>query len=132
MEEALTARALADAGLQPLIADRFTWGERVQGEPLPAITAMNVSSGRFYLHSGADSIGNPRIQFDCYGKTSAEARAVATALRDMLETKAVVGGVSFSVSLLEAFRGPLIEDVGGGRKVHYYSLDFFVWFSPVA
>jgi Protein of unknown function (DUF3168) len=132
MEEALTARALADTPLQALIADRFTWGERVQGEPLPAITAMTVSPGRFYLHSGADSIGNPRVQFDCYGKTAAEALAVAKALLTMLETKAVVGDVAFSVSLLDAMRGPLVEDLGGGRKVHSYSLDFFIWFSPVA
>jgi len=132
MEEALVARLLASPSLSALVGNRITWGERVKKEPLPAITMLGVSPGRNYVHGGADPTGNPRIQFDCYGTTSAQAKAVARALCDMLEAPATQGGIAFSVALLDAERGPLIEDVGGGLKVHRYSLDFFVWFSPAA
>ena len=130
MEEALTARLLGSPALAALVGNRITWGERVEKEPLPAITMLGVSPGRNYVHGGADLTGNPRVQFDCYGATRAEAKAVADALRDTLETPATQSGIAFSVALLDAERGPLIEDVGGGRKVHRYSSDFIIWFSP--
>jgi hypothetical protein len=132
MEDALTARLLASPALSPLVGNRITWGERVKKEPLPAITMLVVSPGRNYVHGGADPTGNPRVQFDCYGASSVQAKAVADALIATLEARATVGGIAFSVALLDAERGPLIEDVGGGLKVHRFSLDFFVWFSPAA
>lgn len=131
-EEALTARVLASTGLQAIIGTRANWGERPKKEPLPAMTMLNVSPGRNYLHSGADPTGNPRVQFDCYGNTSDEARALKKALITELETRSSHLDVDFSVALLDAERGPLIEDVGGGQKAHRFSLDFFVWFSPAA
>lgn len=132
MEQDLTARLLAAAPLTALVGNRITWGQRVQGEPLPALTLLNVSPGRTYLHGGADATANPRIQFDCYASTSAQAQQLARTLRGVLESPAVQGATAFSVALLDAERGPLIEDVGGGLKVHRYSLDFLVWFSPAA
>lgn len=132
MEEALTAHLLATPSLSALVGNRITWGERKNKEAVPAITMLGVYPGRRYLHSGADPTGNPRIQFDCYGATTAQALAVARALQDALETPATQDGIAFSVALLDAQRGPLIEDVGGRLKVHRYSLDFFVWFSPAA
>lgn len=136
MEEQLVARLLATPSLSALVGNRINWGERVKKELLPAITMLCVSPGRNYVHGGADPCGNPRIQFDCYGATAAEAKSVARALRDTLETPATVahslGDIAFSAALLDAERGPLVEDTGGGLKVHRYSLDFFVWFSPAA
>lgn len=132
MEEQLVTRLLGAPSLSALVGNRITWGDRVKKEQLPAITMLSVSPGRRYVHGGADPCGNPRIQFDCYGVTSAQAKAVARALCDVLESPAVEGGIAFSVALLGAERGPLIEDTGGGLKVHRYSLDFFVWFSPAA
>ncbi|MFA5989684.1 MAG: DUF3168 domain-containing protein [Sphingomonas sp.] len=132
MEEQLVARLLGTPTLSALVGNRITWGERVKKETLPAITMLGVSPGRNYVHGGADPTGNPRVQFDCYGTTAAQAKATARALRDTLETSATQGGIAFSVALLDAERGPLIEDTGGGLKVHRYSLDFFVWFSPAA
>ena len=132
MEDELTARLLATPALTALVGNRITWGERVKKEPVPAITMLGVSPGRTYVHSGPDPTANPRIQFDCYAPTSLQAKAIARALTETLETPATQGSIKFSVALLDAERGPLIEDVGGGLKVHRYSLDFFVWFSPAA
>lgn len=132
MEEALTARLLNTSALSDLVGNRITWGRRHKKDRLPAITMMIVSPGRMYLHSGADATGNPRVQFDCYGSTTAEARAVKIALQTTLETAATRSGIAFSGSRLDSERGPLIENIGGGKSIHRYSLDFFVWFSPAA
>lgn len=132
MEEELIARLLGEASLTDLVGDRISLGQRNQGDPLPALTILEISPGRRYLHSGADKTGDPRIQFDSYGATSADALAVRKALTAILETRKTQGTVNFSVSLLDAERGPIIEDNGGGSKVHRYSSDFIVWFSRAA
>ena len=132
MEEALTARLIGAPSLAPLVGTRINWGERPKKDPLPAIAMLIVSPGRCYVHSGADPTGSPRVQFDCYGTTFAQAKAVARALRDILEEPAEQDGIAFSKSILDAERGPLAEDVGGGLKVYRVSMDFFVWFSPAA
>lgn len=132
MEEELIARLLSKPELQTLVGNRITLGQRIQGEELPAITILEISPGRQYVHSGASGINNPRIQFDCYGRTSAAAKAVRDALTVILEQKETQGTVDFSVSLLDAERGPIVEDDGGGAKTHRYSIDFFVWFSRAA
>ena len=132
MEEALTARLITAPSLAALVGSRINWGERPKKEPLSAITMLIVSPGRNYVHAGADATGSPRVQFDCYGATFAQAKAVARVVRDILEAPAEQDGIAFSKSILDAERGPLIEDVGGGLKVHRVSMDFFVWFSPAA
>lgn len=132
MEAALITRLLANDGLSGLVGNRINWGERVQGEPLPAITMMIVSSGRRYNHGGVDGTSDPRVQFDIFGNTMNEARIIRDALKEAIEVRQTVQGISFSVSLLDAERGPLIEDVGGGKKVYRYSLDFFLWHSIAA
>lgn len=132
MEEELIARLLGETSLTDLVGERINLGERPQGEALPAIRILQISPGRSYIHSGACTLSNPRIQFDCYGATSLSALAVKRALTAILETKATEGTVDFSHSLLDAERGPLVEDTGGGSKVHRYSSDFIVWFSRAA
>lgn len=132
MEDALTARLLACPSLSAIIGTRLNWGERVPGEPLAALTALLVSPGRGYVHAGADTISNPRVQFDCYAASSLECRALARALRDEMEQPATIGGVAFSVALVDGERGPVIEDIGGGAKVHRWRMDFIVWCSPAA
>lgn len=132
MHEQLTARLLGVEPLTALIGQRFNWGRRVKKEGLPALTAMQVSPGRFTLHSGADATGNPRIQFNSYGATAAEAKAVKDALLTAMETKATEGGIAFSFAILDGERGPMIEDTGGGKTVARYEQDFIVWFSPAA
>jgi len=132
MEEALIALLLASAPVAALAGSRGNWGERPQKEPLPGFTLLIVSPGRGYVHGSPDALGNPRVQVDCYGTTFAQAKALARAIRDTLEAGGTQGSIRFTPSLLEAERGPMIEDVGGGRKAHRVSMDFFVWFSPAA
>lgn len=132
MEEALVARLLAAASVTALVGARVTWGERPQREGLPALTLSVVSPGRGYTHGGADSLGNPRVQADAWGRSYLEAKSLARATRDAMEPAATQGSVRFGPSQLDAERDLGPEDVGGGMKVFRVSLDFILWVSPAS
>lgn len=132
MEEALTARLLASTPLTSIVATRMNWGRRVQGEPLPALTMMNVSPGRTYTYKGAAGLAGPRVQFDGYALDFLTAKAIGRALITTLEAPLTIEGITFSGAFLDAERGPDTEDLGGGAQVHRISMDFFIWFSPAA
>lgn len=132
MEEALVARLLAAAAIQGIVGQRVNWGFRLQGEGLPALTLFNASPDRSYTYKGASTLAGPRVQFDCWAADFITAKALARAVIATIEPPATVPGISFQGAFLEQERGPLIEDLGGGRKVHRVSLDFFVWNKPAA
>lgn len=132
MEEALVARLIAASAIQGIVGRRVNWGFRVQGEGLPALTLFNASPGRSYTYKGAAGLSGPRVQFDCWAPDFAAAKALARAVIAEVEAPATVAGVKFHGAFLDQERGPLIEDLGGGRKVHRISLDLFVWFSAAA
>lgn len=132
MEEALTARLLAAAPLTAIVGTRINWGMRVQGEPLPALTLMNVSPGRGYTYKGAAGLSGPRVQFDGYAPDFLTAKAIGRALITTLEAPLTIGGIAFSPAFLDAERGPETEDLGGGQRVERISMDWFIWFSPAA
>ncbi|KUO53197.1 MAG: hypothetical protein APF82_01000 [Sphingomonadales bacterium BRH_c42] len=132
MEEALVARMLAAAAISAIAGPRVNWGFRVQGEGGPGVTLFDASPGRTYTYKGASGLAGPRVQVDCWAADFATAKALARAVIATLEPPATVAGITFQGAFLANERGPSTEDLGGGRKVHRVSLDFFVWFSPAA
>ena len=64
--------------------------------------------------------------------TNAEALAGQRAVRDLIEQPAIVGAVQFTPAIQASERGPIDEDLGGGRKAKRYDWDYFVWFTPAA
>src|SRR3546814_1166510 len=129
MEEALTARLIAAA---TIFGDAIHWGIAPQGTPLPYLVLTIITPGREYTHDGADATGNPRTQFSAYGRTAAEALAGQEAVRDLIEQPGIVGAVKFTPAIQASERGPIDEDLGGGRKAKRYDWDYFVWFTPAA
>lgn len=132
MEEALTTRLLGAASVAAIFGEAVHWGIAPQGTPFPYLVLTVVTPGREYTHEGADPTGNPRTQFSAYGNTAAEALAGMEAVRDLIETPGVVGGVQFTPAIQAGERGPIDEDLGGGRKGKRYDWDFFVWFTRAA
>lgn len=132
MEEALTTRLLDAGPVAAIFGDKVHWGIAPQGTPLPYLILTKITPGREYTHDGADATGNPRTQFSAYGNTAAEALAGLTAVRDLIEAPGIVGPVEFTPAIQASERGPIDEDLGGGRKAKRYDWDFFVWFTPAA
>jgi hypothetical protein len=86
MEEALTAALLANPGLLALLSNadgsvRIYWGQRPQGDRLPAIRLNRVTPGLDYVMDGVVSLTQATIQADCFGATYDDAHAVREAVR---------------------------------------------------
>ena len=90
MEVQLTARLLGQASFTGVVGQRLTWGRRSQGAPLPAVVLHLIDGVPDYHSVGPSGLVESRVQADCYGKTYAEAKAAANAL------KAVTSGQRFA------------------------------------
>lgn len=130
MEEALRSRFLADGAVAALVGTRVTWIDRPQGSGLPAVTLQKITPGRDYTYGGASGSSSPMVQADCWGGTYAEAKALERAVIAMAERRAVVGGVKFAPSFVEAARDMAPEDLPGGGKAYRVSIDLIVWNNP--
>jgi hypothetical protein len=127
MEEALTAHLLADPALGGLVGPRIFWGERPQGQPLPAVVLLVVDGNPDYAMRGATGLKNTRLQVDCWGRSYSEARQVANAASDALHGfLGLRGSVDVQASFLDAERD-LSENSGEGGRLFRRSLDFILW-----
>lgn len=80
MDQAITARLLHAAGVTALCAERITQQHRTQGAPLPAVVLHRIPGVTDRLLSGDVSLRRNRLQIDCWGRSFAEARALAAAV----------------------------------------------------
>lgn len=130
MEEDLVARLVADAAIAALVGEEVSWGDRVRGAPLPAITLLMVSPGTDYDHGGANGEDEPRIQFDCWGATADEAAAVKRAVKACMETPATVGDTKFDEGFLDAESWIDEGEQDGGETLFRISQDYIFLHSP--
>jgi len=96
MQTVLANFLLGYVPLKSLIGNLAHWDEVSQGSALPAVVMYVVSGVTDYTMAGASGYVATRVQFDCRGKTAAEARAVANALAVRLSGyRGVFEGVEF-------------------------------------
>lgn len=84
-EKSLTMKLKADAGVQALVNTRVFFAEAPQNPPIPFVLMTRVGTDHVHSLTGSSGLANARIQVDCYAKTQKEARAVATAVRAVLD-----------------------------------------------
>ncbi len=124
MEAALRSRLL---GLN--LTNEVTWGMRVQGTPLPAITLIKVTPDRGYTMSGASGYHGESVQIDIWAPSYQIATAIRDAAVPMLEQPASIDGIMFDPAFLTAERAGT-EAVSGVGNVSRISTDFLVWWQP--
>lgn len=96
MQRVLANLLIAHAALFALVNNRIHWRRMPQGLPVPYITMHKVSGVTNYVMSGASGYVMTRVQFDCKGKTLAEAQSVAEKLVERLSGfKGVFAGYQF-------------------------------------
>lgn len=128
MEEALIARLKA-AGTAA--GTRFAFLERPQGSDLPSVTLQVVSpnqggaAGRYH-HGGVQNLLYPRVQFDFWGASPLQAKAIAREVTALLEQPADVDGVAFEDGLLDSESDETPEVLEGGRKIYRVRSDFLL------
>ena len=96
---------------------------------LPALTYQRIDTPRVHSHdtSGATGTAHPRIQFDCWAASYANAKGLADALRGALNgykgTMGSVNPVTVQSALQEDERFDDFADAGIVR----ISCDFIIW-----
>ncbi|WP_417723957.1 tail completion protein gp17 [Salipiger sp.] len=66
MEEELRAMLRAETAVAALVGARVYWGERPQGDPLPAVVLTVVDDREGSTLSGGDGLFLGMVQADCY------------------------------------------------------------------
>src|SRR5262245_57380375 len=109
LEEALTAKLLADAPLAAVVGTRVTWGRRQQGGALPAIVMHLISSIPNYADEGDVGLDNALVQIDVLAVDGATSAEMQTMTVERLVRTALA-----SVSMVQSgvtFQGVFPEDV---------------------
>lgn len=103
----------------------INWGAAPQGSAPPAIVMNIVTDANGHTLQGVDGLSVGRVQVDCYGLTYASAKAVARAVRALLDG---YRGGSFRAIMLEASRDT--HDTGAADRPYRISLDFNTFWRP--
>ena len=140
MEEALIARLNGAATINTITGDgvpgpagrqAISWFDRQRGDPLPGITLSKISPVREYDHSGPDRLDRPRVQIDCYARTSAAAAALHRAVRAEMEAGADVAGIRFHPAQLDGEGWTFDGEEDGGEPLYRASQDFLFYFEEL-
>jgi len=129
MQTVLANLLLAHAPLAALVGNKIHWDTMGQGNPLPSIVMYVVSGVTNYTMQGQSDLAMTRVQFDCRGKTAAEARAVAEALEQRLSgLRTTFAGFVFQGAFQEGQRTRFDQD--NPAKWFTDSRDFTIHWSP--
>jgi hypothetical protein len=84
MEEEFRALLLADADIVALCAGRVGFGERTQGQPLPALVLNVVGGAETMTLQGPNGLLSSRMQVDCYAASYAAAKVLSRVVLTVL------------------------------------------------
>lgn len=119
LEQSLEAFLTTGTRTAPLVANRVYPLRVPQAVTLPALSYRRVSGLREYSHAGASGLSRPRMEVTCWAETYGGAKALATAVRQDLET----GYRDFADSLMLQNEIDLLEEETQARQV---VLDFLI------
>lgn len=123
--EVIYSKLTGYAGLSALVGSRVYPSQLPQRVTLPAITYFRVTTTFVTTrdNGGRASLERPRIQFDCWGETRKQARAVAAELRYALATFPQASGPRVDVAL----PANDFDDYEPDTQRHRVILDAFIW-----
>lgn len=110
---------------------RVSWGSRVRGAPVPAVSLHLIDGLPDYVMAGPSGLVNSRVQADSWATSYAEASSLSRSVVSALSGfKGDVGGTHFVGVFVDAIRD--LEDDGTGAEELLYrvSVDFQVWSRP--
>jgi hypothetical protein len=104
------------------------WLKRPQAERLPSVTLQTISGDWPQTYDGLQATRSPRIQFDAWAESYAEAEAIRTAAVAALAPKATSNGIVFDNIQFEGERDFLERQ--GTTDIFSASMDLIVWHHP--
>jgi hypothetical protein len=108
----------AAAPVTALVGNRISVRPRAQGDVLPAITLLLVSTAPTWNLQADSRLDSCRVQVDSWGASYAEAAALADAVRTAL-------------SAADRVLVSEVTDFDPSSETHVVSDDFLVWIDPV-
>jgi hypothetical protein len=130
IETVLYSILTADVGVSSLIATRLYPLIIPQGVNMPAMTYQKISGQWQIQMSGPHNMSRERFQFNCWAKTYSETRALAEAVRDLLNGyDSTVDTVKIHVATLDN-EFDVVEETGDVRLARRYGrmMDFIIWY----
>lgn len=137
--EAIHVYLSSKAALTALVSTRIYRGNRPQTTTTkPAITYRKVSGSDELYQGGVSTLGETRVEVECWGATPASAEAVRDVIRNVCQRYSGTissGGESVVIVLMtmetdaEFYDEP--ED-GSGSGVYSATVDLHIWWRPTA
>jgi len=127
LEEGIAAFLIADATIGAVVANRIYPLMIPQGATLPCLTYQRISTPRIVTHQSSGATGdltNPRFQFDAWGVTQKEVKAISDALRAVLHGKrGAMGGVTIRAAIAENEEPEFDPD----SELYRSRSDYIIW-----
>lgn len=105
LEAVIGSRLAAHAPLAALVGTRIYPVTYPQGDPLPVVVYQRTSKVPEYTHDGEAGVAESRYQISSFGKTYAQAKqtasAVKSALRPWMAHQDVVSGINIGAVFME-------------------------------
>lgn len=137
--EALHVYLSSKDALTALVASRIYRGQRPQTTAtVPAVTYRKVSGSDELHQEGVSTLGQARIEVECWGATPASAEAVRGVIRDVCQKySGTIESGEESVVIVEMTMETDAEfydepEDGSGSGVYSAQVDLHIWWRPPA
>jgi hypothetical protein len=137
--EAIHVYLSSKAALTALVGSRIYRGKRPQGTTTnPAITYRKVSGHDELYQEGVSTLGEARIEVECWGSTPASAEAVRGKIRDVCQRYAgtITSGEESVVIVLMTLEtdDEFYDEPQDGSDAGVFSatVDLHIWWRPTA
>lgn len=125
IEEGLYAHLSGLAGLTALISNRIYPLKAPQDAIYPLVVIQRVSGPRVYSHDGASGLAYPRFQISSWGRSAAEAKAVANQVR--IGMNGFKGTMGDDVEVDACFLATELDRYDPETERYGTLLDFIIW-----
>lgn len=128
IEQGLVLLVNADVTVSAIIAkDGGFFAQLPKDFPLPSWTYDTVSDPAGYLLSQPETVGQRRIQIDCYGNTAAEAILLAKAIDDLLSGYVGTLPDPDATHVQGCFRTNLLDFFDVDPRTPRRMLEYLIW-----
>lgn len=133
LEEGIGSYLEGFAGLKALIGDpaRVYQLRIPQGATIPCVTYQRISTPRISTHDSAGATGDlisPRFQFDAWGNTLAEVKAITDQIRAALNGKTgSIGTDPDDITIRAALAEAESVEYDPGSELYRSRSDYIIW-----
>ncbi len=119
------------AGLVDLIGARVYALRIPQGATIPCLTYQRISTPRILTHDTSGATGdlsNPRFQFDAWGNTALQVKAITDQVRAALNGKTgAIGTAPNQYTIRAALVENEVAEYIPDARLHRSRSDYFIW-----